>query len=30
MVQPEGKPPMSFESWRNGARPNADELFGTL
>jgi methionyl-tRNA formyltransferase len=28
-VQPEGKAPMSFESWRNGARPTADELFGT-
>ena len=30
MVQPEGKSPMSFESWRNGARPTADELFGAL
>jgi methionyl-tRNA formyltransferase len=30
IVQPEGKAPMSFESWRNGARPSADELFGTL
>jgi len=30
VVQPEGKAPMSFESWRNGARPSADELFGTL
>jgi methionyl-tRNA formyltransferase len=30
MVQPEGKPAMSFESWRNGARPSADELFGDL
>jgi methionyl-tRNA formyltransferase len=29
-VQPEGKAPMSFESWRNGARPEANELFGTL
>ncbi len=29
-VQPEGKAAMSFESWRNGARPSADELFGTL
>lgn len=28
-VQPGGKAPMSFESWRNGARPGADELFGT-
>jgi methionyl-tRNA formyltransferase len=28
-VQPEGKAPMSFDSWRNGARPAADELFGT-
>ena len=30
VVQPEGKAPMSFESWRNGARPSADELFGNL
>jgi methionyl-tRNA formyltransferase len=29
-VQPEGKSPMSFDSWRNGARPDADELFGAL
>ena len=29
-VQPEGKSPMSFESWRNGARPTAGELFGAL
>ena len=29
-VQPEGKAPMSFDAWRNGARPTADELFGTL
>ena len=28
VVQPEGKAPMSFESWRHGARPTADELFG--
>jgi methionyl-tRNA formyltransferase len=28
VVQPEGKAPMSFEAWRNGARPTADELFG--
>jgi len=27
-VQPEGKSAMSFESWRNGARPASDELFG--
>jgi methionyl-tRNA formyltransferase len=27
-VQPEGKRPMSFEAWRNGARPAPDELFG--
>jgi methionyl-tRNA formyltransferase len=27
-VQPEGKPPMPFEAWRNGARPGPDELFG--
>ena len=29
-VQPEGKAAMSFESWRLGARPTADELFGSL
>ena len=29
-VQPEGKAAMSFESWRIGARPTADELFGSL
>ncbi len=29
-VQPEGKAPMSFDAWRNGARPAADELFGAL
>ena len=29
VVQPEGKAAMSFDSWRNGARPGADELFGT-
>ncbi len=28
-VQPEGKAPMSFESWRHGARPADDELFAT-
>ena len=28
VVQPEGKAPMSFDSWRRGARPTADELFG--
>ncbi len=27
-VQPEGKPAMAFDAWRNGARPTADELFG--
>ncbi|MDX2382265.1 MAG: methionyl-tRNA formyltransferase [Acidimicrobiia bacterium] len=27
-VQPEGKAPMSFAAWRNGAGPAADELFG--
>jgi len=26
-VQPEGKAPMSFESWRNGVRPGAAEWF---
>jgi methionyl-tRNA formyltransferase len=30
IVQPEGKAPMSFDAWRNGARPAADELFGAL
>ncbi len=29
-VQPEGRAPMSFDSWRNGARPTADEPFGDL
>jgi methionyl-tRNA formyltransferase len=28
VVQPEGKAPMPFEAWRNGARPAPDELFG--
>lgn len=28
MVQPEGKPAMAFDAWRNGARPASDELFG--
>ncbi len=28
MVQPEGKAPMSFDAWRNGARPASGELFG--
>ncbi|NND74865.1 MAG: methionyl-tRNA formyltransferase [Ilumatobacter sp.] len=27
-VQPEGKGEMSFDAWRNGARPAATELFG--
>ncbi len=27
-VQPEGKAPMPFDAWRNGARPSATELFG--
>lgn len=27
-VQPEGKPVMDFDAWRNGARPGPDELFG--
>ncbi|HYN33604.1 MAG TPA: methionyl-tRNA formyltransferase, partial [Ilumatobacteraceae bacterium] len=30
IVQPEGKAAMSFESWRLGARPTADELFGSV
>lgn len=29
-VQPEGKGPMDFDAWRNGAQPTADELFGAL
>lgn len=29
-VQPEGKAPMPFAAWRNGARPQPDELFGAL
>ncbi|WP_051063157.1 methionyl-tRNA formyltransferase [Ilumatobacter nonamiensis] len=28
MVQPEGKGPMAFDAWRNGAQPLPDELFG--
>jgi methionyl-tRNA formyltransferase len=28
-VQPEGKGPMEFTAWRNGAQPVADELFGS-
>lgn len=27
LVQPEGKPRMSYDAWRNGARPAADEWF---
>lgn len=27
VVQPEGKPRMSFDAWRNGARPEQDEHF---
>ncbi len=30
VVQPEGKAPMPFDAWRNGARPRPDELFGDL
>lgn len=30
VVQPEGRAPMEFGAWRNGARPAADELFGDL
>lgn len=29
-VQPEGKGPMDFDAWRNGARPATNELFGDL
>ena len=28
VVQPEGKRPMSFVAWHNGARPTPSELFG--
>lgn len=30
VVQPEGKAPMAFDAWRNGARPGPDELFGDV
>lgn len=30
VVQPEGKGAMSFDAWRNGARPSPSELFGDL
>jgi methionyl-tRNA formyltransferase len=29
LVQPEGKPAMPFDAWRNGARPAPTELFGS-
>ena len=29
-VQPEGKGPMTFDAWRNGAQPTKNELFGDL
>jgi methionyl-tRNA formyltransferase len=29
-VQPEGKGPMPFDAWRNGAQPTVDEPFGAL
>lgn len=29
-VQPEGKGPMEFAAWRNGAQPGAEELFGAM
>jgi methionyl-tRNA formyltransferase len=29
LVQPEGRPVMTFDAWRNGARPDPTELFGT-
>jgi methionyl-tRNA formyltransferase len=29
-VQPEGKAPMDFDAWRNGAQPAPGELFGDL
>ena len=28
VVQPEGRAAMTFDAWRNGARPTSDELFG--
>jgi len=28
-VQPEGKAPMPFAAWVNGARPQPDERFGS-
>ena len=28
-VQPEGKPPMDYAAWRNGARPGSDESLGS-
>ena len=28
LVQPEGKPTMTFDAWRNGSRPGPTELFG--
>ena len=27
-VQPKGRPVMTFDAWRNGARPGPTELFG--
>ena len=30
VVQPEGKPRLDADAWRNGARPTADEPFGDL
>ena len=27
VVQPEGKPRMAYDAWRNGARPGAGEWF---
>jgi methionyl-tRNA formyltransferase len=30
MVQPEGKAPMPFDSWRHGSQPGPSELFGDL
>ena len=30
VVQPEGKSPMAFDAWRNGARPSTGEPFGDL
>ena len=30
LTAPNGKTPMPFDAWRNGARPSSTELFGDL